>query len=89
MLYSIIFRNNCYLQYVLGYFEEENKYSIFPISWVKKSNKNGVFKCMWPNFLITITTMNIMKGINPSSMISIRKKQFFHYFSKFVYEYIL
>ncbi|KAE9522769.1 hypothetical protein AGLY_016810 [Aphis glycines] len=51
--------------YVLGYFEDENKYSVLPVNWLKKSKSNGIIKCLWPNY--GVTTMTIMKGTKPSS----------------------
>lgn len=61
----------CYLliviilfQYIIGYFEPENKYSIIPINWLKKGKSNHL-KCLWPDY--RVTSMIIMKSAKPSS----------------------
>ncbi|KAF0692702.1 DUF4806 domain-containing protein, partial [Aphis craccivora] len=50
--------------FIIGFFEQENKYSIIPINWLKKGKSNNL-KCLWPDF--RVTSMIIMKGAKHSS----------------------
>ncbi|XP_060858527.1 uncharacterized protein LOC132935907 [Metopolophium dirhodum] len=52
-------------KYIIGLFEEEKKYSVIPVSWLKNS-KEGYLNCSWPNAR-RVTAMSIMKGGKPTS----------------------
>jgi len=49
----------------VGFFEEENMYSVIPSNWVYRDN-NGIFLCKWP-VKQRVTEIILMKAINPES----------------------
>lgn len=78
-LYNNVFNHCKWFQYVLGYFESENKYSVLPVNWLKKTKK-GTFNCYWPNK--RVTAMTIMQGAMPSSKWSIHPFKLLEQFGK-------
>lgn len=57
IIYSFII-----VQWVIGYFKEEHKYSVIPNEWLVNTVLNGVtsYFCKWPPH--RVTTMMLMKG---------------------------
>jgi len=52
-------------KWLVGFFEEENMYSVIPSNWVYRGD-NGNFLCKWPAKQ-RVTDIMLLKAINPES----------------------